>query len=106
MSSQSRDLASRMADAAVALIESLDVPQRATMCRPFDDTEERLRFFYTPTDHGSLPISAMRAGQVVTVSSSTRARTIWPASPGAQTFTVQRPLFASKLASFVSFWPS
>ena len=75
MSSQSRDLASRMADAAVALIESLDVPQRATMCRPFDDTEERLRFFYTPTDHGSLPISAMRAGQVVTVSSSTRART-------------------------------
>lgn len=56
-------VASRMAEAAVALIASLDDAQRALACWPMGDHDERLRWFYTPTDHGGLPISAMQPAQ-------------------------------------------
>jgi len=52
-----------MADAAVQLIESFDLGQRDTACRPFPDDEERRRWFYTPTDHGGLPLAAMSSAQ-------------------------------------------
>jgi len=52
-----------MAAAAVALLESLDPDQRSLASWPFDDHEERTRWFYTPTDHGGLSIGAMRAAQ-------------------------------------------
>ena len=56
-------VASRMAEAAVALIASLDDAQRALACWPMSDHDERLRWLYTPTDHGGLPISAMQPAQ-------------------------------------------
>jgi hypothetical protein len=56
-------VASRMAEAAVALIESFDETRRAVACWPMGDHDERLRWFYTPTDHGGLAISAMRPAQ-------------------------------------------
>lgn len=56
-------VASRMAEAAVALIASLDDAQRTLACWPMSDHDERLRWFYTPTDHGGLPISAMQSAQ-------------------------------------------
>jgi hypothetical protein len=52
-----------MAEAAVALVESLDDAQRAVACWSMGDHDERLRWFYTPTDHGGLPISAMHPAQ-------------------------------------------
>ncbi len=58
-----REVASRMADAAVAFVDSLDDAQRALACWPMADHDERMRWFYTPTDHGGLPLSAMRPAQ-------------------------------------------
>jgi hypothetical protein len=52
-----------MAGAAAALVESLDDQQRSLASWPFDDTAERTSFYYTPTDHGGLPIAAMRPAQ-------------------------------------------
>jgi Protein of unknown function (DUF3500) len=52
-----------MADAALAFMSSLDDTQRALACWSFDDQEERHRWFYTPTDHGGLPLSAMSPAQ-------------------------------------------
>ena len=63
MSTVRRELASRMAEAASTLLATLDEDQRAVACWPFSDHEERTRWFYTPTDHGGLPISAMRPRQ-------------------------------------------
>jgi hypothetical protein len=57
------DVARRMADAAVAFLDSLDDSQRALAAWPFPSDEERRRWFYTPTDHGGLPLSAMRPAQ-------------------------------------------
>jgi hypothetical protein len=52
-----------MTDAAVQLIESLNRTQREAACMPFPDDEERHTWFYTPTDHGGLPLSAMSSAQ-------------------------------------------
>ena len=52
-----------MAEAAARLVESLDDDQRSILVRPFDDHAERRRWFYTPTDHGGLPLGAMTAAQ-------------------------------------------
>lgn len=60
MASQSAKL---MTDAAIQLIESLDRVQRDRVCRPFPDDEERRQWFYTPTDHGGLPLVAMSSAQ-------------------------------------------
>ncbi|MEY4173915.1 MAG: hypothetical protein RI900_1080 [Actinomycetota bacterium] len=58
-----RELAARMADLAVAFADSLDEAQRTAAMWPFDAAEERVRWYYTPTDHGGLPLSAMRPRQ-------------------------------------------
>ncbi|MEY2958130.1 MAG: hypothetical protein RLZZ01_698 [Actinomycetota bacterium] len=58
-----RRAAQAMADAAARLIDSLDDDQRAILVRPFHDHDERRRWFYTPTDHGGLPLGAMTAAQ-------------------------------------------
>lgn len=50
-----------MAAAAAAFVASLDEAQRHVACRPFADTFERRRWYYTPTDHGGLPLAAMGA---------------------------------------------
>ncbi|MGI9052931.1 MAG: DUF3500 domain-containing protein [Ilumatobacteraceae bacterium] len=52
-----------MSEAAVALLASLHGDQRSIAQWPFGDVAERTRWFYTPTDHGGLPLSAMDAGQ-------------------------------------------
>ena len=57
------DLATQMGDAALALLHSLDDRQHPVAVWPFDDHLERTRWFYTPTDHGGLAISAMDAAQ-------------------------------------------
>jgi Protein of unknown function (DUF3500) len=48
-----------MAEAAAMLVESLDQAQRLIACRRFPDDDERRLWFYTPTDHGGLPLAAM-----------------------------------------------
>ncbi len=52
-----------MGIAAAALLDSLDDDQRAVVAWPFDDQAERERWYYTPTDHGGLPLSSMRPRQ-------------------------------------------
>jgi len=52
-----------MAEAASQLIDCLDRPQRDAACRPFPDDEERRQWFYTPTDHGGLPLVRMSSAQ-------------------------------------------
>jgi hypothetical protein len=52
-------VAGRMAEAAATLIESWDQAQRRIACRPFPDEAERRLWYYTPTDHGGLPLAAM-----------------------------------------------
>jgi hypothetical protein len=56
-------VAGRMAEATAMLIESLDQAQRQIACRPFPDDDERRLWFYTPTDHGGLPLAAMTPTQ-------------------------------------------
>ena len=56
-------VAARMAEAANIFLESLDEVQRPLANWPFPADEERLRWYYTPTDHGGLPLSRMRANQ-------------------------------------------
>ena len=58
-----REVARRMSEAAAALLDSLDAEQRALAGWPFPADDERLLWFYTPTDHGGLPLSAMRPAQ-------------------------------------------
>jgi hypothetical protein len=61
--SDPRDLAARMAESAGRLLDSLSDDQRPAACWPFPSDEERLRWFYTPTDHGGLTLGAMRPAQ-------------------------------------------
>lgn len=56
-------VARQMADAAAALLESLDQWQFAQASWSFADEAERCRWYYTPTDHGGLPLSAMQPAQ-------------------------------------------
>ena len=58
-----RDIGAHMAERAMAFIESLDAAQRAVAVHRFDDGVERQRWFYTPTDHGGVPLSALRPAQ-------------------------------------------
>ncbi len=63
-----REVAARMAAAAAAWLDALDPAQRAaaTGGTPSPDPEpdaERRRWFYTPTDHGGLPLNAQRPAQ-------------------------------------------
>jgi hypothetical protein len=56
-------VAAAMAGAATALLDELDDAGRAATLLPFPAEEERRRWFYTPTDHGGLPLAAMTARQ-------------------------------------------
>jgi hypothetical protein len=56
-------VAAQMAEAAAAFLDSLDEQQRPAAAWPFPADDERRLWFYTPTDHGGLPLSAMRAPQ-------------------------------------------
>jgi hypothetical protein len=63
-----REVADRMAAAAAAWLDALDPAQHtaATGRAPSPDAEsdaERRRWFYTPTDHGGLPLGAQRPAQ-------------------------------------------
>jgi hypothetical protein len=58
-----RTAADRMATAARAWLASLDDAQRAQAAWPWEADGERLRWFYTPTDHGGLPLRDMRPAQ-------------------------------------------
>ena len=58
-----RETAARMTDAAADLLGALDADQRAAASWPFPATEERELWFYTPTDHGGLPLAAMSSDQ-------------------------------------------
>lgn len=58
-----RNLVGRMADAAKAWLDSLDDTQRADAWLPWPSQEERHRWYYTPTDHGGLPLTRMRPAQ-------------------------------------------
>jgi Protein of unknown function (DUF3500) len=63
-----REVAARMAAAATAWLDALDPGQRAmaTGNAPCPDAErdsERRRWFYTPTDHGGLPLGGQRPAQ-------------------------------------------
>jgi hypothetical protein len=55
--------AARMADAARTWLDSLDDTQRADARLPWPSEEERHRWYYTPTDHGGLPLARMRPAQ-------------------------------------------
>jgi hypothetical protein len=62
-----REVASRMAEAAQAWLESLDEDQHAVALGAVpEDGErdaERRRWFYTPTDHGGLTVHRQRSAQ-------------------------------------------
>ena len=60
-----REVAARMAVAAAAWLDALEPGQRAVAAgaAPSPDAEsdaERRRWYYTPTDHGGLPLGAQR----------------------------------------------
>jgi Protein of unknown function (DUF3500) len=63
MSQDAEAVAARMAEAAREFLDSLDEEQRLAAGWPFPADEERLRWYYTPTDHGGLPLAGMRPGQ-------------------------------------------
>ena len=56
-------MATHMADAARAWLDLLDHHQREQAAWPFPADDERRLWFYTPTDHGGLPLGAMDAAQ-------------------------------------------
>jgi hypothetical protein len=57
--SEGRSIATRMAEAAEALLETLSADQRRAAQWAFPSDEERRLWFYTPTDHGGLTIGEM-----------------------------------------------
>jgi hypothetical protein len=63
MSRAAETVAARMAEAARYFLESLDEEQRSAASWPFPAEEERLLWYYTPTDHGGLPLGSMRPRQ-------------------------------------------
>ncbi|MFG1922908.1 DUF3500 domain-containing protein [Cryptosporangium sp. NPDC048952] len=52
-----------MVTAARDWLDSLDDTQRASAVLPWPSEEERHRWFYTPVDHGGLPLGRMTAAQ-------------------------------------------
>jgi hypothetical protein len=63
MSQGAETAAIRMAEAARDFLDSLDEEQRRAAGWPFPADGERLRWYYTPTDHGGLPLADMLPGQ-------------------------------------------
>lgn len=62
MTSSNHAVAADMAERALALLDALSPDQRARAHFDFDDAERR-RWFYTPTDHGGLPLASMNSSQ-------------------------------------------
>src|SRR5262252_972696 len=63
-----KEVAASMATAAAAWLDALDPAQRAVATGPAPSPDaaadaERRRWFYTPTDHGGLPLRAQRPAQ-------------------------------------------
>lgn len=62
-----REVAEAMGRAAAAWLDTLDGAQRASASWPgpgsLDSETERVRWFYTPTDHGGLPLNGQRPHQ-------------------------------------------
>lgn len=56
------ELGQTMATLAAGLLESLEPQQRERITFPFGDDEQFL-WFYTPTDHGGLPLAEMGSAQ-------------------------------------------
>jgi Protein of unknown function (DUF3500) len=63
MNQAAEQVSARMAGAATDFLASLDGEQLQEARWPFPADAERLRWYYTPTDHGGLPLSRMRPGQ-------------------------------------------
>ena len=61
--SDAKSLVDRMADAAQALLDSLSPDQRRLASWAFPSDAERLRWFYTPTDHGGITLGEMQPAQ-------------------------------------------
>lgn len=57
------ETAERMASAATDLLAALDSTQQTSIRFPFPHDDERTLWFYTPTDHGGVPLSEMSPGQ-------------------------------------------
>ena len=57
---ETKSIVGRMTEAAQALLDSLSADQRRQAQWEFPSDEERLRWFYTPTDHGGLTLGEMR----------------------------------------------
>ena len=55
--------ASAMAAVVSELLDVLDQPQRQALRFPFPSDDERTTWFYTPTDHGGLPLTEMESAQ-------------------------------------------
>lgn len=58
-----RIVAERMAEAATSFLAVLAPDQRRKASFPFPSDEERRRWFYTPSDHGGLPLGEMTPAQ-------------------------------------------
>lgn len=58
-----RSVAGRMAEVAQAWLATLDEAQRPLGAWPWPSDDERHRWYYTPTDHGGLPLARMRPTQ-------------------------------------------
>ncbi|MEM9615086.1 MAG: DUF3500 domain-containing protein [Actinomycetota bacterium] len=63
MTAATRAWADRLSTAVGHLLAGLDDAQRATATWPFPAEDERRRWYYTPTDHGGLPLHAMNVAQ-------------------------------------------
>lgn len=63
MSTPREELAAAMAGAAAAFLDSLDATQRAAAAWPFPADDERLRWYYTPTDHGGAALGDLGPAQ-------------------------------------------
>lgn len=58
-----RAVVERMAEAAGNVLAGLSPEQRAQAAFPFPANDERHRWFYTPTNHGGLPLGEMTPAQ-------------------------------------------
>lgn len=58
-----RQTAVRMYEAAARLLDAVDEPQRSDLAWAWPSDDERTRWFYTPTDHGGLPLADMTPPQ-------------------------------------------
>lgn len=63
MSNAHHTVAARMHEAAAALLDAVSGASLDALLWPWPSDEERRRWFYTPTDHGGLPLAELSASQ-------------------------------------------